>query len=72
MDRKTVSSALGRSTIAVTANDYLHAVENLERGAAARIGEMLGQAVKDGLAALTPWAPRTSVPNGIPEQQKTP
>jgi len=49
-DLKTISAALGHSTISVTANTYLHEVESLQQGHAARIDAMLGSAVTDALA----------------------
>lgn len=50
-DLKTISAALGHSTISVTANTYLHAVESLQRSHADRIGAALGDAFTDALAA---------------------
>ncbi len=45
VDLKTVSNALGHSAISTTANVYLHAVESLERDAAARIDALIGDAL---------------------------
>jgi integrase len=45
VDLKTVSNALGHSAITTTANTYLHAVETLERDAAARIEALIGDAL---------------------------
>ncbi len=49
VDLKTVSTALGHSTIAMTANIYMHAVEVLDRDAANRLDAMLGKTVGDAL-----------------------
>lgn len=40
-DLKTISAALGHSTIAITANTYLHAVEVLHSEAAGRLDDLL-------------------------------
>ncbi len=47
---KTVSSSMGHSTIAVTANIYLHASESLESEAAARIDAAIGTSVAEAIA----------------------
>lgn len=44
-DLKTISAALGHSTISVTANVYVHAIESMQRNHADRIDAMLGNAV---------------------------
>jgi len=51
-DLKTISASLGHSTIAVTANTYLHEVESLQQAHAARIDAALGSAVTDALAVV--------------------
>ncbi|MBC5798862.1 MAG: tyrosine-type recombinase/integrase [Candidatus Eremiobacteraeota bacterium] len=51
-DLKTISAALGHSTISTTANTYLHEVDSLQQGHATRIDAMLGAAVTDALAAV--------------------
>ena len=43
---KMISTALGHSTITITANTYIHAVEALQRGHADRIEAILGNAVE--------------------------
>ncbi len=45
VDLKTVSTALGHSTISMTANIYVHAVPSLQDEAAARIDALLGTTV---------------------------
>jgi integrase len=45
VDLKTVSAALGHSTISMTANTYVHAIEALQRDSAARIDVLLGAVV---------------------------
>jgi integrase len=45
VDLKTVSSALGHSTISTTANIYLHPLDSLQRDAASRIDALLGDKV---------------------------
>lgn len=52
VDLKTVSSALGHSTIAMTANTYVHAVEALQDDAAARIDGLLGHVVTGARTTL--------------------
>ena len=42
-DLKTISLALGHSTVATTGNLYLHSVDSLHAAAAARFDSMLGQ-----------------------------
>jgi integrase len=44
-DLKTIIAALGHSTIAVTANTYLHATEAMQRTHAERLGLALGASV---------------------------
>lgn len=46
VDLKTVSAAMGHSTIAMTANTYTHAVEALDRAAADRMDLILGDTVR--------------------------
>jgi len=67
-DLKTISAALGHSTISVTANTYLHEVESLQQGHAARIDAMLGSAVTDALAAVG----GASEPSGPRQAHATP
>ncbi len=62
VDLKTVSNALGHSAISTTANTYLHAVESLERGAAARIDAMLGETVNKAVASTATRISSSSVP----------
>lgn len=62
VDLKTVSSALGHSTIAMTANTYVHAVESLQRDSAARLDTLLGKAVAEAMNGDRPAALLTSVP----------
>ncbi len=62
VDLKTVSTALGHSTIATTANVYLHAVPSLEHDAAARLDAMLGSIVGDPIAAPIKALPKRSGP----------
>ncbi len=45
VDLKSVSTALGHSTISMTANTYVHAVEALRQDAAARLDLLLGSTV---------------------------
>ena len=52
VDLKTVSAALGHSTIAMTANMYMHAVEALQSEAAGRIDALLRDAVGGAAVAL--------------------
>ncbi len=73
VDLKTVSSALGHSTITMTANTYLHAVESLQQDAAARIETMLGNAVGGALTASGESAAKSVDPqraHAIPPQLK--
>jgi len=72
VDLKTVSAALGHSTIGMTANTYLHAVESLQRDAAARIDTMLGDAVSTALLAVNEGPGATTVPRSIRFVRKRP
>ena len=45
-DLKTISAALGHSTISTTANIYLHAVESLQQEAADRINLIVADAIE--------------------------
>jgi len=56
IDLKTISASLGHSTIGVTANTYLHAVDSLQRESANRLDVALRGAIGAGLS-------RSSVPN---------
>jgi hypothetical protein len=49
-DLKTISASLGHSTISVTANTYLHAVESLQKDSANRLDAALRGAVNQGLS----------------------
>ncbi len=60
-DLKTISAALGHSTIAVTANTYVHAIEAMQRRHADRIESILGDAVSRAIGR-DPQAPGESVP----------
>jgi len=62
VDLKTISASLGHSAIGVTANTYLHAVESLQKSAADRIEDVLGEAVGFGLATAPDAKNRCSVP----------
>ena len=48
-DLKTISAALGHSTISITANIYVHAVEAMQRAHADRIEAVLGGAVASAI-----------------------
>ena len=61
-DLKTISTALGHSTITITANTYIHAVEALQRGHADRIEAILGNAVEGAIRVETGPALTASVP----------
>jgi hypothetical protein len=50
-DLKLISSALGHSTIAITANVYMHVAQSLQEAHATRLDSLLGEAVTDALAA---------------------
>jgi len=50
-DLKTISAALGHSTIAITANTYLHMTEALQRTHADRLEGLLGSSVSGALRA---------------------
>jgi hypothetical protein len=50
-DLKLISSSLGHSTIAVTANTYLHVAQSLQEAHAAQLDSLLGSTVTDALAA---------------------
>jgi integrase len=52
-DLKTISASLGHSTIATTANIYLHVVDSLQREAADRLDVILG-----GSRRQSPQGPR--------------
>jgi integrase len=60
-DLKTISAALGHSTIAITANTYVHAIEATQRRHADRIEAILGDAVT-GALSQSPKNPGESVP----------
>ncbi len=68
VDLKTVSAALGHSTIAMTANTYVHAIEALHRDAATRIDTLLGRAVSDAIR-LPAEIGADSVPKGAVPQR---
>jgi integrase len=50
-DLKLISSSLGHSTIAVTANTYLHVAQSLQERHAAQLDSLVGGAVTEALAA---------------------
>jgi integrase len=50
IDLKTISASLGHSTISITANTYLHAVDSLQRESANRLDAALRDAVGAGLS----------------------
>jgi integrase len=70
-DLKTISAALGHSTISVTADIYLHSVASLETSHAARIDTTLGDAVNDALGSPPPVSLRDSVPQRCHTRQAT-
>jgi hypothetical protein len=47
-----ISAALGHSTIAVTANTYLHVTEAMQRSHADRIDAALGEAISGSMTAF--------------------
>ncbi len=51
VDLKTVSLALGHSTISTTGNIYMHAVESLQVEAAGRIDALQSNSVAAGMTA---------------------
>jgi integrase len=61
-DLKTISAALCHSTISVTANIYVHAIEAMQRGHADRIEAILGEAVAGAMAGPSQVGLKTSVP----------
>jgi integrase len=70
-DLKTISAALGHSTIAVTANTYLHATEALQRSHADRIDDALGAAVNASLTTFSrPLVPQPC--HAEPSRKKKP
>jgi len=50
-DLKLISASLGHSTIAVTANTYLHLAQSLQERHAAQLDSLVGGAVTEALAA---------------------
>ena len=62
IDLKQVSTALGHSTISMTANTYIHAVEALHRDAAVRIDGLLGATVSGAIARAVDTASARTVP----------
>ncbi|HEX3456966.1 MAG TPA: tyrosine-type recombinase/integrase [Candidatus Baltobacteraceae bacterium] len=50
-DLKLISSSLGHSTIAITANTYLHLAQSLQEKHAAQLDSLVGGAVAEALAA---------------------
>jgi integrase len=50
-DLKLINSSLGHSTIAVTANTYLHLAQSLQKKHAAQLDSLVGGAVAEALAA---------------------
>ena len=61
-DLKTISAALGHSTISVTANIYVHAIEAMQRAHADRIEAVLGDAVASAIGEKAAANAATSVP----------
>ncbi|MGZ3553465.1 MAG: tyrosine-type recombinase/integrase [Vulcanimicrobiaceae bacterium] len=61
-DLKTISAALGHSTIAITANTYVHVIEAMQRGHADRIEAALGVAVTSAMGGVEQAALEESVP----------
>ncbi len=61
-DLKTISAALGHSTIAITANIYVHAIEAMQRAHAARIEAVLGDAVASAIGVKSVPLAATTVP----------
>jgi integrase len=50
-DLKTISTALGHSNIAITANTYIHAIDAMQRDHADRIEMVLGEAVSNAIGS---------------------
>jgi integrase len=75
MDLKTISAALGHSTIAVTANTYLHATEAMQRTHADRLETALGASVTGALrrpaVKSVSVTARTTVPRDPIGNEKT-
>ncbi|MFY9886322.1 MAG: tyrosine-type recombinase/integrase, partial [Candidatus Cybelea sp.] len=67
-DLKTISAALGHSTISVTANIYVHAIEAMQRTHADRIEAVLGDAVASAIGEKA----ATSVPRAASCDEKSP
>jgi hypothetical protein len=63
-----ISTSLWHSTIAITANTYIHAVEAMQRGHADRIEAILGDAVASGMASAGRPAFEASVPQRCHER----
>lgn len=67
-DLKTISAALGHSTISVTANIYVHAIEAMQRTHADQIEAVLGDAVASAIGEKA----ATSVPRAASCDEKSP
>jgi|HubBroStandDraft_6_1064221.scaffolds.fasta_scaffold00002_22 integrase len=61
-DLKTISTALGHSTIAITANTYIHAIEAMQRAHADRLEAVLGRVVASAIGEKAGPIAATSVP----------
>ena len=61
-DLKTISAALGHSTISITANTYVHAIEQMQRSHADRIDAMLGDTVAKAIGGASEEAAGSSGP----------
>ena len=61
-DLKTISAALGHSTISITANTYVHAIEQMQRNHADRIDAMLGDTVANAIGGTSEPARNDSGP----------
>ncbi len=69
-DLKTISTALGHSNIAITANTYIHAIEAMQRGHADRIEAILGDAVASAMGGSSQAVSDASVPQRCHAQRK--
>ena len=61
-DLKTISAALGHSTISITANTYVHAIESMQRSHADRIDAMLGDTIANAIGGTSEPARSDSGP----------
>ena len=61
-DLKTISAALGHSTISITANTYVHVIESMQRSHADRIDAMLGDTIANAIGGTSESARSESGP----------